>query len=104
MNSQPLILLLLFRSIVLLIPPSIESTLKNTVTIIPRIHITLDFKNLDSLPICTLSDKLETIPIVVATIVNGSINKFITLPIITMLKIIMGCTIDTEIVLPRCTH
>lgn len=84
--------------------PSRDKILTNIVTTNPNIHVTPDFKNLDSFPICTLSDKLDTILSDVAISVIGNINSVIVLPINTIAKIINGCIKETDVMLPRCRH
>lgn len=87
-------------SILLVNAPSNDKMLTKTVIINPKNHVILDFKNLDSFPICTLSDKLDIIPRAVAIKVRGKINNVIEFPINTTAKIINGCIKETEVTLP----
>ena len=60
----------------------------------------LDLKYFESLPICTLSDMFDTIPKTVATIVAGSINTSIKLPINCIANRIIGCITFAVAILP----
>lgn len=91
-------------STLLVSPPSNERILTNTVITTPNIHTIPDFKNLDSFPICTLSDKLDTIPNAVAINAIGSINNVIVFAINTTANIINGCIKVTDATLPTCRH
>lgn len=84
--------------------PSIESMLTKIVIITPRLHVTLDFKKLESFPICTLSDKFEIIPNDVAISVIGSITNVIVFPIKTTANIISGCINVTDAIFPCSRH
>lgn len=84
--------------------PSKDNILTNIVITNPKNQIIPDFKNVDSFPICTLSDKFETIPNTVATKVSGKMNKVIAFPIKTTAKIISGCINETDDMLPRSRH
>ena len=78
-------------STLLVKPPSKESTLTNIVITKPNTQVILDFKNFDNFPICTFSDRFESIPNIVAINVTGSTIIVIALPINIMLKNIIGC-------------
>ena len=78
--------------------------LTNIVITSPKNQITPDFKKFDNFPICTLSDKFETIPNTVATKVSGRINRVIALPIKTTANIISGCINETDAIFPRSRH
>ena len=56
----------------------------------PKNQVILDFKNLDNLPICILSDRLDTIPRAVAISVIGKTNNVIVFPIKTIANKIKG--------------
>ncbi len=91
-------------STLLVSPPSKERMLTNTVITTPNTQTIPDFKNLDNFPICTFSDKLETIPNAVAINVIGRINKVMVLAINTTANIINGCIKVTDATLPTCRH
>ena len=61
-----------------------------------------DFKNLDSLSICTLSDKFEIIPSTVATSNIGIITKLIVFPIKMIANNIIGCRKLADTAFPCC--
>ncbi len=92
------------RSTLLVSPPSKESILTNTVITTPKAHTIPDFKNLDNFPICTLSDKFDTIPNDVAIKEIGRINSVIVLAINTTANIINGCIKVTDATLPSRRH
>ncbi len=96
--------LIVIPSTLLVKPPSNDNMLTKMVITRPNIHVILDFKNLDSFPICTLSDKFEIIPKAVAINVIGNINKVIVLAINTTAKIINGCIKATDATFPSCRH
>ena len=77
-------------STLLVSPPSKERILTNTVIVTPRTQTIPDFKNLDSFPICTFSDKLDTIPKAVAINVIGRMNNVMVLAINITENIIKG--------------
>lgn len=77
-------------SILLVKFPSSDIKLTKAVITTPKSHATPDFKNLDSFPICTLSDKLDTIEIAVAINVAGKINNVIEFAIKTTANNING--------------
>ena len=78
--------------------------LTNTVITTPRTHTIPDFKNLDNLPICTLSDRFDTIPNAVAIKLIGRINNVIVFAINTTANIIRGCIKATDVILPSRRH
>ena len=87
-------------SILLVKPPSNDNILTNIVITIPNNQVIPDFKNLDNLPICTLSDKFDIIPNAVAFRVSGKINNVIVFAINITANIIIGCIKATDVTLP----
>ena len=84
--------------------PSKDNILTNIVITNPKSHVIPDFKNVDNFPICTLSDKLDTIPNTVAINVSGRMNNVIVFPIKITANIINGCIKETDAMLPRSRH
>jgi len=78
--------------------------LTKTVITTPKTHTIPDFRNLDNFPICTLSDKFDTIPNAVAIKAIGKIKIVIVFAINTTANIIKGCIKVTDATLPACRH
>ncbi len=70
--------------------PSKDKIPMKIVIVVPNTHTTLDLKNLDIFPICTLSEILDTIPIIVDTVIIGNIAIFIIFPIKIIINKITG--------------
>lgn len=84
--------------------PSKDKTPTKIVIAVPRTHTTLDFKNFEIFPICTLSEIFETIPITVDTVIIGRITTVIIFPIKIIINKITGWIKFAEAILPRTCH
>ena len=83
--------------------PSIDRTPTNIVSSMPIIQIELDFKNLDNLFICILSDILEIIDNAVLTRIIGIIIVWNIFEIKFIINNIIGCTKFTDTTLPEAS-
>ncbi len=80
--------------------PSKDSTVTNSVNIIPNIHIVDEFKNFDSLDIFISSDTLDIIFSIVDINIIGIIKFDIMFPIKLISNIKIGCTTPDDAIEP----
>ena len=80
--------------------PSIDKTPTKSVTTTPKNQTILDLKNLDNLSTWILSDMLDMIPSAVPISKIGITKFWIILLINTIEPSIIGCTTETDIILP----
>ena len=80
--------------------PSIDKTPTKIVSMIPNTHTILDFINLASFSICTLSDIFETIHITAIISVSGIKIVSIKFPMKFIMNKIIGSRILLVVILP----
>ena len=76
----------------------------NNVINTPNAHTPDDFKNLDNLSICILSDICDIIPNAVETNTNVIITFVIKFPTSVIINTIIGCNIVADTIFPCCYH
>ena len=84
--------------------PSKDITVVKIVITAPRTQIIPDLNNLLNFPICTLSDKFETIDIAVEINKIGRITLVIAFPINTIIRIIIGSSIELVATFPTYSN